>query len=472
MALAATVGSSSSSSSSAGFHSGLGDSLGATESSSANSEASGSSSAPASASKRFLQGKTLLSQADFALRVVGNAPSRTSLVDRAKLAIDKSSPLVTSRSGGKKHPKARQKEASINFLMMRIREMIDNGEGEVLKPLMDAKGQDVAAAAATLYQKMRQLMNSPSTRAPSTIRSRMDEWLEFQSESGTMVDRRIAEGRTPPKLQAGDADVYELATMLGWIDIKPDLSVTINDTSTGFKAAIPSIAARFAGHGSDDKDSIAAISREGPMGRAMAHIRGGPALSTASSTAATPDAAGAAVPASATSSSSRSTSGSRRARLVSPLSVPVMQTSAYHDSESDDASGGGDGSRSSAAVVPKAPSRSSKASASRAVVAPGFVAAGRRKRPAEEAGSGAAAIAALGEMAHLTRSAAIQDACLRVVFGATSGEAEPAKVEHAAEFARRTVESFVDAMTAGHVTSVMEEFTLGAIERLIEARCP
>jgi hypothetical protein len=75
-------------------------------------------------------------------------------------------------------------------------------------------------------------------------------------------------------------------------------------------------------------------------------------------------------------------------------------------------------------------------------------------------------------MAHLTRSAAIQDACLRVVFGATSGEAEPAKVEHAAEFARRTVESFVDAMTAGHVTSVMEEFTLGAIERLIEARCP
>ena len=191
---------------------------------------SDSSTAPAVA-KGFSRGKTLVTVETLVNEIIGTAAARAELVDQARKLIDKSTPRLSSRSGGKRHPRARLRETCINFFILRLKEMQDNGIDACVKPLLAAKGGNCRDAALLLYEKLKVIMAPPNSRTRSTVRSRVQKYLAFYAQSGTEIDRALAD-EGAPSTRAGDLEVYALAEILGIAKIDPMTRVNVTDTAT------------------------------------------------------------------------------------------------------------------------------------------------------------------------------------------------------------------------------------------------
>jgi hypothetical protein len=160
---------------------------------------------------------------------IGAVAHRDKLVRDAKKAVDTSTPLVTSRSGRKRNPKARRKYISINLFINHILEWQGNGMEAPIKHLLEAKGGDVREAAVLLYDKVKQLIFNPGSRHKSTVRSRVEEYFDFIGLSPTAQDSaRLTHGT--PTTEAGGLEVYSLAQMLEWVKLVPLDGLVVHDT--------------------------------------------------------------------------------------------------------------------------------------------------------------------------------------------------------------------------------------------------
>lgn len=193
--------------------------------------AAGTDSTVETPSTAFSRGQTIVSVETFVNEIVGTAAERADLVELARKAIDKSTPRMSSRSGGKKHPRARLRETCLNFFSLRIQEMKDNGHDACIQPLLAAKGGDVLDAARLLYGKLKGMMAPPNARFRSTTRSRVEKYFGFYAQSGTEIDRALA-AEGAPSTNPGDLEVYSLAKMLGIVKTDPYHRAKVIDTTT------------------------------------------------------------------------------------------------------------------------------------------------------------------------------------------------------------------------------------------------